>query len=59
MGQVKPVQVDHHRQQDPLVLSNAEGTDDIIHRFLTIFDKELNPAGITDGHSIGVVSPDT
>ncbi|MBA7658883.1 hypothetical protein ES703_66844 [subsurface metagenome] len=58
MGEVKAIEVNHHRQQNLLVFGNTKGTEDIIHHFLPVFGKELNPAGIADGHSVGVVTPD-
>jgi hypothetical protein len=59
MCQVKPIQVNHYRQQNSPVFTNAKATQDIIDNVLPILSKYLNPPGITDSHGIRVVTPDT
>ena len=58
VGQVKTVQVHHHRQQHAPVFADAEGADGIIHGLLAVLDNNLYPAGIPDRHHIRVVAPD-
>jgi len=58
VAQGEAVQVDLHRQKDPLVLGNPESDGHEVHHFLAEFTDELNPPGVSGVHEIGMVVPD-
>ena len=57
VGQVKAVEMNHDREENVGMLTNAKGTQRQVESLLPIFGEHLNPAAVSNCHNIRVVTP--
>ena len=52
------VLADHDREHDVFVLGDAVRLDHVVVGFLVVLGKDLNPAGVSGAHGVGMVAVD-